>query len=115
MKIYIRCYPLWHRNEAVSPNGSLKQNFLNLTFKWRCVIVNSTVDGRWLYELDVASAEDRDMIINGLSAFMPEQLTVSEAAVFANELDNKPTIDPETREIIEFAAKGEDLVLQVKK
>ncbi len=61
---------------------------------WKCLIAGAVNkdDGRWLYEFDIASSDDRDVIVECTSAWGSRRLLIADATALANKLTGRTDI-----------------------
>lgn len=100
MVFYLSMRPITLGRHIVIPNSALDNHFTGLVFTYKCISENRSIDGRWLYEIeldaqytgvsDPTDQEVKDAIIEGLSMFGPhEKSSVQSACDLANVLSSE--------------------------
>lgn len=95
MIVYVSMRPIPIRNKLLTPNEMLRYSFNDIPMSsWRCLIAGAVNkdDGRWLYEFDIASIDDRDVIIECTSAWGSRRLLIAKATSLANKLTGRSDI-----------------------
>lgn len=51
----------------LTPKYALNDSFPGIIKSWKCLSRNTNEDGRWMYEVEVDTEEQRDIVVEGLA------------------------------------------------
>jgi hypothetical protein len=103
MIVYVSMRPIPIRTKLLTPNEMLRYSFNDIPLSsWRCLIAGAVNrdDGRWLYEFDIASVDDRDVIIQSTAAWGSTRVLEVEAVALANKLTGRSDIYWDTDHLV---------------
>ena len=68
MFFYISARPVnYNGKRLLTPKYMIQDGFPGLITSWQCLASGTATDGRWVYEIEVATTEHRDVVLEGLA------------------------------------------------